>query len=425
MIRSHVLIKVFLLSGIFFSCTKIVDLQHAGDAQWIQVVTDSSVTYTGKIRADASDNLYCSYNYKDEKISDSSGILKLDANGNLVWRIQYDAISIFDFLVLTSGQIIIASSKDSTVTIYSVPTDSGATTKIGSTQLPIVGKPISGVSAMKIFESDGGYNLSGTISLDPKKSKIISAAGFQMQITNSVDDVWKHAYYFSNADTVHTATSITGCAKKSDGYLLFGNCQDVFPAVSRFFVMNCNSTGDSLYTTFYPTSTYDADADTFGGYYCGTSDILKSGENYFGCAFNVLYNTAGQVPVPVYNNDDNSARVFKFDANGNISSRDSFKFDFQNQVADFIVKDDGGLLIGLNPNKLGNFSIVGKRNSFVANLDANLKLQSAQYLQTQFTDYLGALCKMKNGYAVESMIQSFGKEHYRLEIIKTDENGNF
>jgi len=191
--------------------------------------------------------------------------------------------------------------------------------------------------------------------------------------------------------------------------------------------MKTSSQGDSAWIRSFNTSRYDSSSKTYSGYYCATSDIVAADDgNFFACANNMAFNI---FPLPVYTNDDNSARIFKISSQGILLDSVRIKFGLQNEVADLVKKKDGGLFIGINPNalgRLGNFELVGERNSFIANVSSDMTLQNVSSVQTQFSDFLGSVCAMPDGhYAIEMMIQSFGSEDYKLEVIKTDENGNF
>src|SRR4029077_20246905 len=102
--------------GIFCSCRKVSVVQNTTEPKWIKVIADSVVHFPGKIRADAQNNLYCSYNYNDAEISGTSAIVKLDTNGNIVWRTVFTNTSIFDFITTQSG-LVIASYLSGIITV--------------------------------------------------------------------------------------------------------------------------------------------------------------------------------------------------------------------------------------------------------------------------------------------------------------------
>jgi hypothetical protein len=304
---------------------------------------------------------------------------------------------------------------------------------IGSpVDLPFVdGNIISGMLGMKILITVDGYHLSGTASLlTPGVT-----AGFAIKLNMVGAEVWEHSYIFpQQADA---GTSITGSAETDGGFILFGNVQtdlksitETSPSmsISKFFIMQSNKTGDTIPgTTFYTTSNYNDSLKTYSGYYCGTSDIIDGEDGYYyACAFNTLFNTPSQFPFAVYTDDDNSARIFKISDEDSLVDSIRVKFDVQNQVADLVKKNDGGLFIGFNPFRQGNFAFVGERHSFIANVSSGFQLQNVSSIQNQYSDYLGSVYLMPDRhYAIETMIQSLGKEHNKLEVIKTDENGNF
>lgn len=417
------IIVAFLVGSI--SCKKGDLLFSSGEAQWIKVVSDSTVFFPGKIRVDGENNLYCSYDHKEPEISRNSGLIKLDINGDLVWRKQFDSVAIFDFLVKTDGIVIIASASAGIVTLREIPATADTCFILGSYDLPSFGKPVVKVLGMKILkdETKNTYILSGTARLNSQTSD--NSAGFMMEMSATGMGIWRHSYIFEQS--AGAATAITGCTQTSDGFMLFGNLQFGFPTISKFFILKCNlNNGDTLWSRFYNTSSYFPDSQPYDGYYCSTSDIVAGDDGYFYAgAFNVLYNTPSQT-FPIHTNDDNSARIFKINATGETIDSIHVKFDIQNAVADLVKKKDGGLLIGLNPYKLGNFAFVGKRNSFVANVNSSFVLENVTTIQTQYSDYLGSICSMPDGhYAIVTTIQSLGQANNNLEIIKTDLDGNF
>ena len=59
-------------------------------------------------------------------------------------------------------------------------------------------------------------------------------------------------------------------------------------------------------------------------------------------------------------------------------------------------------------------------------LNSQLDFQSAENLQTKYMDYVSSMCNLSDGaVAIETIIQSFGGDGYRLQVTKTDKNGNF
>ncbi|MGB3074613.1 MAG: hypothetical protein WBB36_04800 [Chitinophagales bacterium] len=409
-------------SGIWCSCNKAENPPNYVEATWVKMVADSPVYLTGKIRSDKQNNLFCSYFTADAGVNVQSVIIKLDSGGNLQWRKQIDSLTIFDFIVVHDSEIIVAASEKTTVTLIGISAK-GDITFTAAFALPDVGATIKQVERMKIFLAESGaYNLSGTVNI---YSTDFASVGFMMEVLSSGIINWSQSYKFHQDGK--SATFITGCSETADGYMLFGNVQNNVPLTSSFFVMKCNATGDLLWTKFYATSTYDEMTMVYNGYFCSTSDILASDDgNFFACAYNVSYNTPGQNPSSINTTDDNSARVFKINAEGDTLKSVRIRFGVQNEVADFVKRKDGGLLIGLNPFHLANFSLVGERHAFTALISSELVLQNITTIQTQYTDYMGSVCVMDdNHYAIQSMIQGFGKEHYFLEVIKTDENANF
>ena len=101
--------------------------------------------------------------------------------------------------------------------------------------------------------------------------------------------------------------------------------------------------------------------------------------------------------------------------------------DEQQLITDFVLMKDGGLLIGVNPIKIvTGIYYTGQQNSSIARLSADLNIESISNIQTQYMDYASSICALPDGrYAIESIIQSFGGGTYKLEVIKTDENGNY
>lgn len=425
MSKTLLIIASFLFAEIFFSCKKITVEQNTGDAQWIKVISDSPVYFPGKIRSDAENNLFCSYSYMDYKIDTNSAIIKLDRNGNLLCKKEFVSLAIYDFVVTGEGDAVIASYANGMITLTTVsPTCSAVL--LGSYPLPLMPGTIRDIAGMKIFiTSAGNYNISGTVFYRLGDERVSMA--FMMEVSKTGTKIWMQDYFFHDKES---ATTITGCAPAGDGYILFGNVQYKDPAVSSFFILRCDEQGDSLWTKFYVTSSFTStgpDSGSYHGYYCNTSDIIPSGdENFYACAFNEKYNMPNVNNLPIYTEDDNSARIMKINADGEIVDYVRLKYEFQNMAAALVRTNDNGLLIGFNPINLVGTYYVGKQSSFVARLTADLCIQSVSHIQTQYYDYLGSICSIPDGhFAIASMIQSFGKENYHLQIIKTNENGNF
>ncbi|HUM46918.1 MAG TPA: hypothetical protein PLD84_08320 [Chitinophagales bacterium] len=416
---------LIFLAVIFFSCKKNSIEQNAGNAAWIKVMDDSAVYFPGKIRADAASNLFCSYNYRNYVIDSNSAIIKLDPSGNLLWRKQFDNLTIYDFMINPDGDVVIASYDAGMITLTILSSEDTTHFLLGAYPLPLVTDKIRDIVGMKISTTaDGNYVISSTVFYRKNNERV--SMGFIMEVTTSGVQLWMGDYFFP----INEATTITGCAGAEDGYLLFGNVQKRFPAVSSFFVMKCDSKGDSLWTKFYETSNYTStgpDSGTYHGYYCYTTDIISSGDNnFYACAYNEKYNLPNVSNLPIYTDDDNSARIMKISQEGTLIKSASLKHDFQNMAADLVRTGDNGLLIGLNPINLVGTYYLGMQSSFVARLNTNLDILSVSNIQTHYYDYLGSLCVTPDGhYAIETMIQSFGSESFLLEIIKTNENGNF
>ncbi|MEO6167790.1 MAG: hypothetical protein ABIO46_12940 [Chitinophagales bacterium] len=424
--RKHSFVLVFtIIAEVFFSCKKISIDQSTGDAQWVKVLTDSPVYFPGKIRSDAESNLFCSYNYANYTIDTTSAIIKLDKNGILLWRKEFESLIIYDFVITPGGDAIIASYSTGMMMLTKLSAKDTSTSLLGSYPLPLDPKKIKDIFGVKLFFNDkGNYVMSGTVFFRPDNVRLSMA--FLMELDTLGNQVWMQDYFFPEG----TVTTVTGCAPTDDGYLLIGNIQEKDPFVSCFFILKCGATGDSSWTKFYETSWFDpagADGGTYTGYYCYTSDIIPGGGDYFyACAYNEKYNLPNITQDPIYSIDDNSARIFKIDPDGNLIKTTPLKFDFQNMAADLVRTGDNGLLIGFNPINLVGTAYLGKQTSFVARLNADLTLLSVSNIQTHFYDYLGSICVTPDGhYAFETMIQSLGDENYLLEIIKTDENGNF
>ena len=58
----HIFLLLCFLSGIIFSCKENDDSVQPG-ATWVKVIEENHVYSPGRIRADASENLFCSYSY--------------------------------------------------------------------------------------------------------------------------------------------------------------------------------------------------------------------------------------------------------------------------------------------------------------------------------------------------------------------------
>ena len=419
--KAYVVFLVIVIS-IFFSCKKEDSSQNKGEAKWIKVISDLPVYNTGKIRADAQNNLYCSYNYKSYKIDTNSGIIKLDSEGNILWQRNFTSLAIYDFVINSQNNLVLVSYSSGTITLTNLSPDNTIST-IGSYDLPLTAQKIISMITLKIFcTSTNNYNIYGSVTYKQSSTTSRQGIGFIIQADTGGNLLWLKKYSFEPG----VATTITGCVEISDGYLMLGNIQHTdFPIISSLFILKSNIQGDSSWIKIYPTSSYIDSA--YHGYYCSTTDFISSGDgNFFGAGFNFRYNIPTVVTPPIYSDDDNSARLLKFNEEGDIISTTKLKYDLQNQVADLILTRGNGLMIGFNPIKLYGTFYIGNRSSFVIRLGSDLTLQSEKNIQSHYIDVFGSLCLMHDGhYAIETMIQSFGKDYYQLEIIKTDESGNF
>ena len=403
---------VLLLSSTIFSCKK-ENTESLRDIKWVKVFTDSAIYYPGKIRADLAGNMFCSYNYRDYGIDTNSAINKLDTNGNILWEKRFPDLAIYDFVILNEKAILL-SYKDDIITLTEI-SDPGHITTLGSYNSPVTYGNIRRLDGMKIFiTKSGNFNISGAITYLEGNDKIHT--GFMMEVSTSYILNWSQVYIFPEI----TPAVVTGCAQADDGYLLFGNVQYKDPLTTEFFVLKCKVNGDLLWIKYYQTSSNDT--TQYYGYHCNTSDIIPSRDgNFYACAFNDRFNVPTIVTPPIFTTDDNSARVFKISPSGDISIVYNLKYGFQNEVADLVLNpSDGGLIIGLNPVVLVGVHYLGTQTSFVARFNSNLSLLSVSNNQTIYSDFLGSICALPDGYfAVLIMIQSFGKEKYKLEIVKT------
>lgn len=416
---------IFLLAGIITSCKKNPVTKNSGEAEWIKVITDSAIYFPGKIRSDKHNNLYCSYNYRDYKVDSNSAIIKLDTSGNVMWRVLFTNLTVYDFAIMNET-IIIASHAEDKLTLTTLSSESGGELKtLVSMPLPLDPTSLIAIVGMKLLITipDSNYNISGTLLYKSGGERY--SMGFMAEIGASGNDILGgvRSYDFQGG----VFTTVTGCAQTDDGYLLFGNIQhtEPDPIISKYFILKTNLVGDYLWTKTVQTSFYDPNTG-YTGYYCNTSDIISAGNGiFYACAFNEKYNLPNIPNPPVYSPDDNSARIFKITSDSLITEA-KLKYEFQNFVADLVVTNDGGLLIALNPFKLQGFYYVGKQNGFIAQLGPDLAIQSVSKIQNHYFDCFGSICKMPDGhYAFQTMIQSLGSKVYRLEIIKTDEYGNF
>lgn len=418
------LLSPVFISAMLLSCSKQVTLPDPSAAQWIKVFTDSPVYMVGKIRADAEGNLYASYNHKDVATGSPGAILKTDASGTFVWRLEYPHRSVYDFHLLDeSDKLLVVSANSNAITLTTVTTTTHDTAFIGAYPLPDPGIGINGIKNAKLLVTkSGNYNLSGTMLLD---SKINSSAGFMMEINGPANQLlWSHAWYFSPFNA--GGTSITGCTETTDGFMLIGNVQGTAPPLSQFFILCTDATGDTLFSKHYYTSSYDTAQNSFSGYYCETSDIAPMDDgNFFAPAFNLLYNNSNQLPYPIFTTDDNSARLFRISPSGDTLGSERLKQAKQNQVIDFVPKDNGWFL-GLNPSTLDYFGGIGERYAFCTTLDDDLVPQNTTVINSYYTNYLSSVYPTPDGFfATLSMVQSLGTGHYYLQLIKTGENGSF
>lgn len=419
-----ILVMAVLQVLIFISCKKEPIAQNTGDAQWIKVISDAPAYLPGKIRPDTENNLYCSYNYTDYKADSSSALIKLDKNGTLIWRKEFTHFTIYDFLITGENRIMMASYSNGMITLTLDTTNE----LFGSYPLPIIPDDFRDLFGVKLFiNSAGNYMISGTVFYR-QNGKRVSLAFLTEINKDDGQKQWMQCYYFPEGPE----TTVTGCAEveRESGYILIGSIQEEDTLISSFFLLRVNEFGDSLWTKVHETGSYTStgpNSGTYHGYYCFTSDIISSADNnFYACAYNQKYNLPNINGLPAYSDDDNSARILKINADGEVIDYERLKHDFQNMAAALVLTNDGGLLIGFNPIRLVGTFYVGRQNSFIARLNSDLAVQSVSFIQNHYYDYLGSLCAMPDGhYAIQTMIQSFGNEHFYLEIIKTNKNGNF
>ncbi|MBK6485151.1 MAG: hypothetical protein IPG01_18965 [Chitinophagaceae bacterium] len=409
---------------IFISCKKDPIGQNTGDAEWIKVISDTPARLPGKIRPDQDNNLYCSYNYTDYKADSSSALIKLDKNGKLIWRKEFTHFTIYDFLITDENRILMVSYSNGMITL----TMDTNNVMFGSYPLRIISGEFRDLLGVKLFKnSAGNYMISGTVFYRKNGERVSMA--FLIEINKEDGQkIWMQHYDFPEGPEI----TVTGCAEvdHGSGYIMIGSIQEKVPLISSFFLLRVNEFGDSLWTKVHETSSYTStgpDSGTYHGYYCFTSDIISSADNnFYACAYNQKYNLPNINGLPAYSDDDNSARILKINADGEVIDYERLKHDFQNMAADLVLTTDGGLLIGFNPIRLVGTFYVGKQSSFIARLNPDLTVQSVSFVQNHYYDYLGSLCAMPDGhYAIQTMIQSFGNDHFYLEIIKTNKNGNF
>jgi hypothetical protein len=415
---------LLFISGVFFSCDKNDDSGQPG-ATFVKVIEENHVYNPGKIRVDAYNNLFCSYSYTDYDNDSSSAIVKLDSLGNVIGQQDFPGLAIYDFQLNDAGEPMTACFEQGIVSITKLSASLDEEPQhTGSFALPLDVTKIRKLNGLKMLKkSDGDYLLYGVVryAKNPFNGWIFLFAGFD----DGGSFEWGDTMYLSDQNHV---SGVTGCAESGDGYVFLGYTQfQGFPVSSEFFVMKTDLNGVVQCETRYTTSLYNSIDSTYSGYYCETSDLIPAldGQSFYGCAFNVRFNIpyfAGQVNT----SDDNSARIFRFDACGNVLARDSVNVDEQNQVTDLLLTKNGDFLLGINPYPLFGVYYVGQQNAYSTMLNSQLDFQSAENLQTKYMDYVSSMCNLSEGtVAIETIIQSFGGDGYRLQITKTDKNGNF
>ena len=420
----HIYLLLCFLSGIIFSCKENDDSVQPG-ATWVKVIEENHVYSPGRIRADASENLFCSYSYTGYDNDSSSAMVKLDSQGNVAGQQDFPGLAIYDFQLNEAGEPMAAGFENGIVSMMKLSASlDEEPLQMGSYTLPLDPTKIRKLNGLKMLkQADGHFLLYGTVryTKNPYNGWMAFFAGFDAGGSFEWDDTM----YLSDQNHV---SAITGCAESEDGFVFLGYNQfPGFPVSSEFFIMKTDFKGQVVCDTSYVTVQYDSMDSSYSGYYCETSDVIPAldGQSFYGCAFNVRFNIpffAGQVNT----SDDNSARIFRLDACGNILARDSVKVDEQNQVSDLLLMKNGDLLLGINPYPLFGVYYTGQQNASITMLNSQLDFQSAENLQTKYMDYVSSMCNLSDGaVAIETIIQSFGGDGYRLQVTKTDKNGNF
>lgn len=414
-----------IISIPFLSLVILTSCNHPStepEADWIKVVTENHVYEPGQIRTDHAGNIFCSYNYASYGLDTHFAIIKLDRYGTVITKQEISDLTVYEFEMSEEGEPILASYENGIVTLSKLTNALGdSPAEFGSFTLPVEVNKIKQPNLRLIVQADGSYLVAGSFLHTKNPSKCL---GFLIQFDRDGVVIMGDTIVLSEFPPL---AFVTGCAEASDGYVLFGSTQYQNPSYSSYFICKTDFSGNILCMKKDTTSWYFADVDSTAGYYCETSDLIPApdGETFYGCAYNVRFNIPFQVN-PLYTTDDNSARVFQFDACGEIRNSTSIKLDDQNQVMDLIVMPNSDLLVAINPFSLIGVYYSGQQNSFAARLSSALTLKSVQQFQTNYMDYLSSMSVMPDGSIVyESAIQSFGGDGFRLQVTKSDENGNF
>src|SRR5215831_7002159 len=148
----YVIVLISLIAGIFSSCSKTSMNDPPNTTAWVKVMDDVPVFFPGKIRADAENNLFCSYNYSDYAVDSNSALLKMNAAGTVLWRKEFDNLAIYDFVINSQSNPVIASFSNQNITLTEVASQDGSNNLLGTYLLPTQGGgQFAGVGYMKIF----------------------------------------------------------------------------------------------------------------------------------------------------------------------------------------------------------------------------------------------------------------------------------
>jgi len=444
------LIRYVLSAGIFsiltfsLSCKKDSLSKHDTAAQNMVVFEDDSIALP--IAVAAGDNcLLSAYNT-------ISGDLKFnltDNNGKLIWQKQFEIQSIGKiiwepdgtFAIFPGGKRIININKEGTV----VRDDPEFMDSLY-------------VSSGQIFnafiDKSNNYIITGMYGLGTYGIHRAFASAY----THEGEFIFQKEYidssYIPNSVTLGNYSAITGCEFMDDGgYIFFGNAYYAyfhdFHNQVRFQVVRTDRLGNILWhknnllidsslikgVNMSPpfTNQLPYNMDIYGFHpESFTHEIMKTADGNYLCFLN----------TPDYLATDQSARIYKFDEDGNMLDSAAINFGIYNRYmgglsnyyrytnairsyscGDGVVKNaDNTFTIclqnGFFAAKGLTTSYLGDNRSFLVRIDQDMNVLDARYIQNYYTDCFNSICKTSDGRtACFGLISSFGNTNKPAMLI--------
>lgn len=429
---------VFTLILISLSCKKDSLSKYDTAVKKMVVLDDDSIALP--IAITAGDNcLLSAYNT-------ISGDLKFnltDNNGKLIWQKQFDIKSISKILREPDGTFTIFPGDRRIINI-----DKDGTVLRDD---PAFMDSLFGASIIfnAYIDKNNNYVITGqngvgAYGVNRAFATAYTHDGVFIFQKNYIDTNW-----IPNSVVLGNYSAITGCELMDDGgYLFFGNAYYAvfrdFRNEVRFDLVRTDNHGNILWEKnnllldsshvpdpmggFPYSNQLPFNMDTYGFHMQSyTHEILRTADGNYLCFLN----------MPDYLASDQSARVYKFDQNGNTMDSIHINFGRYNRYTGCLsnyyrYSPPNGRTYsageGVVKNADNTFSIcmqngffaakgltnsyLGDSRSFVVRIDQDLNILDTRYIQNYYTDCFNSVCKSSDGRTVFfGLISSFGNSY--------------